>query len=101
MERPYPAIEFECELSPGGSIILPPQIARHFGPGRRVTVRITGGVVSGGLRARGVTENAIQAMSELQLEARENVIDFLQAESSLAGSAAFRKRAAGLIRRKH
>ena len=100
MERPYPAIEFECDILPGKTILLPPQVARAFADGKRVTVRLTDGVVSTALRNRGVTEALIEEVSEMQLEPRENVIKFLEAERVLAGAKTFRQRSARLIGRK-
>ena len=100
MERPYPAIEFECEILPGKKIVLPLQVGRAFHDGKRVTVRLTDGVVSSLLRGRGVTEALIEQISEMQLEPRENVIKFLEAECALVGAKTFRQRSARLIGRK-
>ena len=91
MERPYPVVEFEAVVTPEGTITLPPQIAKAFTDGRAVTVRITDGVVSKSLRLRGITEEIIEHVSELQLEQRENVLTFFGAEGSIAGKSSFRK----------
>ena len=69
-------------------------------PGSRVTIRLTDGVVSNQLRERRVTEDEIEHISSLQLELRENVIRFLEAEGALSNDRLFVKRAAGITGRR-
>lgn len=99
MERPYPAVEFESEITAEGMIIIPPAIAVLLPAGRQVTVRITGGIVSRSLRERGITEAIIEQVSELQLEDREHVVEFFRAEQALATDTMFKRRASRLKRR--
>ncbi len=98
MERPYPVVEFESVLTPEGTIVVPPAIAKAFAGGKFITVRITDGVVSASLRKRGITEDIVERVADLQLEQRENVVGFFGAEGSLAKTAKF-KRLAGKKRR--
>jgi len=93
MERLYPAVEFEAVVTPEGMISVPLAIAKSLGEGRSVTVRITEGVVSKSLRNRGITEGLIEHVAELQLERRENVVEFFNAEGLLASSRKFTSRA--------
>lgn len=93
MEHAYPVMEFEAEVAEGGTLTIPRASGRLFAPGTKVTVRLTHGHVGGALRHRGVTEDEIERIAARQLEPRENVIRFLAAEGSLAGSERFRRHA--------
>ena len=46
-------------------------------------MRLVAGTVSRRLRERGVTEEEVEKIAHVQLEGRENVILFLQAEGAL------------------
>ena len=91
MERPYPAVEFESIITPEGMIVVPPAIAKSFADGQNITVRITAGVVAASLRKRGITEEIIETVAELQLEEREQVLEFFGAEGSLASATKFKQ----------
>jgi hypothetical protein len=92
VEHAYPVIEFETEIAEGGTLAIPRAAGRVFAPGTTVIVRLTRGIVGGRLRRRGVTEDEIEQIAARQLEPRENVIRFLEAEGSLSGSARLRRR---------
>jgi len=100
MERPYPSLEFEVEVSKDGMIQFPPAIARRFHVGSRVTVRITDGIISAALRKRMVTEGEVEHIASMQLEQREQVIDFLSVEGAMAKNTSFRTRARTLLKRR-
>ena len=80
-------------------IAVPAAVAKAFVHGKRLTVRVTDGIVSGSLRNRGITEEIIEQVCDLQLEQRENVIGFFEAERMLATDAMFKRRVSGLKRR--
>ena len=92
MEHAYPVVEFEAEVTEGGTLAIPGALARAIKPGTTVTVRLTRGAVAGALRRRGVTEDEIERIAARQLEPRENVVRFLEAEGALGSSARFRRR---------
>jgi len=98
MEHPYPAVEFEAVVTPDGMIAVPPALLKNLPSGAPVTVRLTEGTVSNSLRARGVTEELVEQVAELQLERREHVIAFMEAEGVLASDKKF-VRLAGSKRR--
>ncbi len=93
MEHPYPSVEFEADITGDGIIKIPKTLAQAFGAGKRVTVKLTDGIVSKTLRERNVTEEEIHHIAHLQLEQRENVIEFLNGEGMLSSNASFIKRA--------
>ena len=93
MDRSYPSIEFEAEVNPDGEIKIPATIARKLKGIKRVTLRLTEGVVSGRLQRRKVTEEEIEQIAALQLEQREHVIRFLESEGALTGNKLFGRRA--------
>jgi hypothetical protein len=93
MEHPYPALEFEAIVTPDGMIAVPSAMLSKLASGVPVTVRITEGTVSNSLRARGVTEELVEEVAELQLERREHVVAFLEAEGILAADKKFVRRA--------
>ncbi len=92
MEKPYPSVEFETEITKGGVIVLPRQIAAQFELAQHITVRLTMGRVSQSLRKRNVTENEVESIATMQLEQRDQVLRFLNAEGGLAKKAPFYKR---------
>jgi len=61
-------------------------------PGKRITVTITEGTVSRSLRDRNITEHDVEYIAALQLEQREHVLRFLNAEGAFADKTALRKR---------
>jgi hypothetical protein len=93
MEHPYPAVEFEAVVTPDGMIAVPAAMLKNLPSGVPVTVRITEGTVSNSLRAWGVTEELVEGVAELQLERREHVVAFLEAEGTLAADKKFATRA--------
>ncbi len=95
-EHPYPAVEFEADLTAGGTLNVPPEIARRIGAGR-VTVRLTPGGIGVGLRGRRVTEEEIERIVVTQFEQRDHVIEFLRSEGGLARSEKFSERARKLL----
>ncbi len=99
MEHSYPLVEFETEIQPGGRIVLPPAASRVLAPGSRVTLRITRPAVSPALRRRSVSENEVEQIALAQLEAREHVIRFLEAEGGLASDSSFMDRVKQIRRR--
>jgi len=101
MERRYPVVEFEAELTPDGSIAVPARLRQHILPDAQVTVRITAGIVPGSMRKRGITEEIVERVSELQLEERDHVLEFFGTEGALASDAAFRRRAGRSAGRRH
>ena len=80
-------------------IKIPWHMARRLREGTRVTIRLTEGVVSRSLRDRRVTEDEIEQIAERQLEQRDNIIRFLEAEGGLSNDSVFARRAASLLRR--
>jgi len=92
MEHPYPAVEFDAIVTPDGTIAVPSALLKNLPPGVPVTVRITEGTVSDSLRARGVTEDLVEGVAELQLERREHVVAFMEAEGALAADKRFVRR---------
>jgi antitoxin component of MazEF toxin-antitoxin module len=100
MERPYPSVEFEGKMGEHGVIVLPKHIAAKFNAGQEITVKVTEGTVSDNLRRRNVTEEGIEHIALMQLEQREHVLRFLEAEGALAGRGSFAKRAVQYLRRK-
>lgn len=93
MERRYPSIEFEADIEPDGSVLLPRGVAVRVKPGERVTVKLTQGIVSRRLRTHNVTEEELERIANLQLEDREHVIRFLESEGTLAGVRHFKQSA--------
>ena len=93
MEHPYPAVEFEAIVTPEGMIAVPHALLKNVTSGVPVTVRITEGTISNSLRARGVTEDLVEQVAELQLERREHVVAFMEAEGALAADKRFARRA--------
>lgn len=99
MERPYPSIEFETTLGADGILKIPAKIAQKLIVGSVVTIRLTEGSVSRSLRRRGVNEDEIEQIAELQLESRDHVVRFLEAEGALAQDRKIAERAARLFGR--
>ena len=92
MEHTYPAVEFEAIVTPDGMIAVPSTMLKNLPSGVPLTVRITEGTVSDSLRARGVTEDLVERVAELQLERWEHVVAFLEAEGALAAVKRFVRR---------
>ena len=89
MEHSYPVVEFEATVKVDGTLAMPPAIARTLQPGATVTVRLTRGGIPSGLKRRAVTEEEIERIAARQLEPRENVLRFLEAEGALSRSRRF------------
>ena len=96
MDHTYPRYDFEAEVLEEGTLKLPFSVAAKLERGQRVTVRLTKGSIPGALHRRNVTEDEIARISELQLEDRQQILRFLQAEGSLAAAKSFRRRASGM-----
>ncbi|MBI1805753.1 MAG: hypothetical protein HYR76_01725 [Ignavibacteria bacterium] len=99
MKRPYPSTEFEATVAADGSLTIPEKIARGLKNGSFITIRLTEGVVSRSLHRKGVSEDEIEQIATLQLEERNHVLRFLEAEGALAHDRKLAARASGLLRR--
>lgn len=97
VERLYPVIEFEAEISTAGGITLPRNLISRIQASDRVIVRIIQGRIPGTLRKRNVAEDEIEMIATTQLEERLNVVKFLQSEAALCRNKAFRHRSALLL----
>lgn len=93
----YPAFEFEVEVGPDGAIQLPKHIREKIGGSSSITIRLTEGIVPKHLRRKNVTEEEVEEISGVQMEQRENVIRFLQAEGALGKRRAFKALALKLL----
>ena len=82
-----PVVEFETRIGPKGELQVPPAALRRgdVRPGARVAVRLTSTRLLSALRERGVSENEIGKIAMVQMEPREQVVEFLLAEGRLAG----------------
>ena len=96
MEKAKQSIVFESEVDAAGTV----QFSRSVGSelrlreGAKVTVRIVGGVLSPALARRGVTDDEIERIGNVQLEERDQVTMFLESEGVLVRNRSFRQRAA-------
>ena len=79
------ALLFDAVIDRDGRIRIPDgaraALAQHAGD--RVRVRLVPSALAGELRARGVTEEEIEAIAARQMEERDQVIRFLRAEGSV------------------
>ena len=91
MEHPYPSVEFEATVGADGNLKLPRKISESLKTGSVVTIRLTGSVVTGSLHHRGVSEDEIEQIAELQSEARDHVVRFLEVEGALEHERKFAK----------
>lgn len=98
MDRAYPAVEFETEIGPDGTIPIPRKLAEGWKPGMRVTLRMTAGTIDGDLRKRHVTEEEIESIAAIQFEERGQVMGFLRSEGALRRHRPFRQRVARLMK---
>ena len=89
-----PSAPIRAAVRKDGSIVVPGIAVAAMGlkPGNRVHVRVTVESLSVRAMELGVTEEEVDAIGELQLESRENVLRFLAAEGSLAKRRSFRTR---------
>jgi hypothetical protein len=74
--------DYVATLERGGKLTVPSDLlaALHLQEGARVAVRVSTGVPDPSLLARGVTENEVAAIAEIQMEEREAVLQFLRTE---------------------
>ncbi len=93
----YPVTEFETVIEQDGKIQLPIALNEKFKTGSHVTVRLTLGGISSPLKKRGVTENEVEQIARVQLEEREDVLRFLNAEGALRNNKGFCSRAKKLL----
>jgi hypothetical protein len=91
-------IEFETELGDDGVVRVPRPLLKNMGAGGSVIIRLTKGHVSRNLRDRRVSEEEVETISIRQLERREHVIGFLNAEGELANRRPFIRRAQSLLK---
>jgi hypothetical protein len=77
---------FDVLLGSDGRIAVPPEVVTALGheAASLLHVQLTPASVSEELRARGVTDDELNAIAQLQMEPRERVIAFLLAEGALA-----------------
>jgi bifunctional DNA-binding transcriptional regulator/antitoxin component of YhaV-PrlF toxin-antitoxin module len=87
------SFEFEAVIDQQGQITVPGGFFERLGesPTRRVHVRLSSKELSAELKKRGVTEDEIDRISEMQLEERNQVEQFLLAEGSLRACRRWRK----------
>ncbi len=83
-----------------GSISVDPGALRRIGlqKGTKIDLEVVVGAVPKALQRRGVTEAEIDRIASVQVEERENVLDFLESEGSLAGSKSFARRVSVWLR---
>lgn len=88
------SVEFEGVIDEDGRITVPAEVLENVGSsGRKITVRLTAASLTHALKERGVTEDEIERIGNLQLEPREQVVKFLLTEGAFADYPAMRKRA--------
>lgn len=97
MEKAKHSIEFEAEIDSEGRVQFSRRVAHevHLKEGSKVTVRITGGVLSKELTARDVTDEEVERIGTIQFEDRDHVVRFLRSEGALLSNGGFRRRAKG------
>ena len=83
------AFGFDARLKDDATIAVPPEVVKALGRDAATIlhVQLTPASVWDELRERGITEDEVQAIAQLQMETREQVIGFLLAEGALAGPA--------------
>ncbi len=86
--------DYVTEIPADGSVSIPAAYLRRvgYGPGQRVSVRVTELVISDELRRKGIGEEEVGTIGGVQLEPRENVLTFLASEGMLARNAGTLKR---------
>ena len=97
MEKAKHSIAFEAEIDGNGRVQFSQTVAGELQlkAGAKVTVNITGGVLSKELAARGVSNEEIERIGNVQLEDRQQVVKFLLSEGSLSRSRSFKARVKG------
>ncbi len=92
MEKSKHSIKFERTIQNNGTVQFeyPVSHALQLKPGNKITVTITGGVLSKKLTQHKVTEEEIEQICLTQLEDRENVIRFLTVEGMLSKKKSFK-----------
>ena len=80
--------DFHTTVDPDGCIRIPASYIteRGFGRGAKVAVRVTELVLSEDMRQKGISEEEVETIGGIQLEAREDVLTFLASEGVLSGS---------------
>jgi bifunctional DNA-binding transcriptional regulator/antitoxin component of YhaV-PrlF toxin-antitoxin module len=88
------SVEFDARVGDQGEILIPDHIREKQGlaAGSPLRVRITDRALSARLSERGVNEEEIQSISDLQIESRENVVAFLLAEGAFSATRKTRAR---------
>ncbi|MEK7263606.1 MAG: hypothetical protein AAB071_03740 [Bacteroidota bacterium] len=92
------SLEFESVVDEDGMLHLPKELANALRKGTKITVRVTGNVLSKEMKARKIEENEIERIASLQIEPRTQVVKFLLAEGALAENKSFMKRTKLLMR---
>jgi len=92
------SLEFEARIADDGTITVPPQMLEALGSHARsrLNIRLTSATLAGELQINGVTEEELERIASMQLESREQVIDFLLSEGALAKPPASRRRGRAL-----
>lgn len=93
----FTSVEFEALLGDDGEIVVPPPLRElhGLGKGSALRVRLTERSLSDRLRERGVSDEEIRRISDLQLESRDRVIAFLLSEGARKKRPGRRKTGAG------
>ena len=88
--------ELHVRVNASGDVTVPRAFLEAIGvaAGAHVQVRITASRRAGTLKKRGITEEEIDGIAALQLEAREQVVRVLSVEGTLASHGRFRQRLA-------
>ena len=97
MEKAKHSVVFEAEIGREGKVEFSREVGRelHLTEGSKITVRITGGVLSKDLTARDVSDEEIEQIGSMQFEDREHVVRFLSSEGVLKNNRRFQQRAKG------
>jgi hypothetical protein len=92
MDRAYQILEFEVFVEKDGSLTFPAAIVRKLRRGKHFVVRLSEGTIIRTLRRRGITEDDIEEIARMQLEPRENIIQFLLSEGAFGGNKSISRR---------
>ena len=88
------SVEFESVIDRDGNIRVPEHLRRVMDetPHAKMHVRLTAHLMNSTLRKKGVSEEEIERIGNLQLESRDQVVKFLLSEGALAGNRRIRAR---------
>lgn len=91
MSQTSTADEFEATIDAEGKISVPSAIAERL-RGQKVRVRLRRLEIATALAKRDVTEEEIERIASVQLESRNQVVDFLLTEGALSRNRSFKTR---------